>query len=128
MNPSVIPHPRIRRCSNSPPLHTREAGAIATDPQGYCPPPFPAESTSPLPEHSPPSPPHPARFAPPAQAFHGATALHAAAYHGHGGVAAALLEARAQPDLLNAHGRRAVEYALDQGHATVFELLLDRRA
>ncbi len=55
----------------------------------------------------------------------GATALHAATYRGHNRVVTLLLEARAQPELLDAHGRRAMEYALDRCSSLVIEMLLD---
>jgi ankyrin repeat protein len=61
----------------------------------------------------------------PLQLKRGATALHAATYRGHNRVVTALLEARAQPELLDAYGRRAMEYALDRCSMLVIEMLLD---
>ena len=52
------------------------------------------------------------------------TALHLAAYGGHMDCVAALLAAGAEKDVKNAAGKRAYDYAREQGHLRIAELLL----
>ena len=55
----------------------------------------------------------------------GSTALHLAAYGGHGECVQALLDAGAEKEVRNSTGKRAYDYAREQGHRGIAELLMD---